>query len=70
MRLKVNEGARTKKDLKIANISPFMTLGLEEWVTGSETYVTSVRCNNSIGILEDKNLVEIYKNFYEEDKSL
>ena len=66
LNFKVNQGAYDKKAHKVAVVSPFMTLGLEEWVTGNDNYITSCRCTNSYGIIEDRDLVEIFKNYYGE----
>ena len=41
-----------------------MALGLEEWISGSENWLTTVRCVKPKGLVVDKRLVELYSHFY------
>ena len=38
---------------RVAVLTNFQTTGLEEWISGSETMLTTVRCTMSSGVLKD-----------------
>ena len=50
--------------MKIAILSAFQTCGLEEWVTGQENYLTTVRCSISRGVVTDSQLIDNYSQYF------
>jgi hypothetical protein len=49
---------------RISILSNFQICGLEEWISGSDTWLTTVRCNMSSGIIKDPAAIELFANFY------
>jgi len=41
---KINKDAATIDDQRVAILSKLQTCGIEEWVTGSPVYLTTVKC--------------------------
>jgi hypothetical protein len=56
----INKNGDDKKQLKVALLNAFQTCGLEEWVTGQENYLTTVRCSISRGVITDSQLIDNY----------
>lgn len=52
------------RSLKVAVVGAFQTFGLEEWVSGSPTWLTTVHCSKSSGIIREKDAVELYKSYF------
>jgi 7,8-dihydro-6-hydroxymethylpterin-pyrophosphokinase len=48
----------------VAILGSFETCGLEEWISGSDTYLTTVKCRSAAAVLEDPALIELYMNYY------
>lgn len=44
----------------MAILTNFHTCGLEEWISGSEKYLTTVKCKSAAGEVNDKQLAELY----------
>lgn len=38
--------------------------GFEEFISGSDTYLTTVRCRTSSGFIDDPDLIELFTTFY------
>jgi hypothetical protein len=50
----------------VATHSPFGMFGLEEWISGSDTWLTTTKCVRERGVCQDPELAEIYAHFYED----
>jgi len=61
---RINQMSEALEDNSVAILSSFQTLGLEEWISGSDTYMTTVKCKSAAGEIEDHNLYELLLNFY------
>ena len=59
---------KADKELEIARVTPFMAIGLEEVLLGSETYISSVRCDESYGEVQKPELIELYKPIIKTNK--
>ena len=60
----VNQTNVTSEDHHVAILSSFHTCGLEEWIAGSETYLTTVKCISAAGEVTDPALAELYEIFF------
>ena len=60
----INKNGDDKKQLKVALLNAFQTCGLEEWVTGQENYLTTVRCSISRGVITDSQLIDNYSQYF------
>jgi hypothetical protein len=49
---------------RVALLGEFMTCGLEEWISGSDTMLTSVKCTTSSGFINDPQRIELFANFF------
>lgn len=52
------------RQLNVAILSQFQTIGLEEWITGSDTFMTTVRCKQASSIVSDPVLIQNYADFF------
>lgn len=48
-------------------MTAFQTCGLEEWITGSEQYLTTVRCSSATSLIRDPAVVQLYMEYFGED---
>lgn len=48
----------------MAVLTDFQTCGLEEWISGSDTMLTTLSCTSSSGIIKDPAQIELFANFY------
>ena len=60
----INKNGEDKQQLKVALLNAFQTCGLEEWVTGQENYLTTVRCSISRGVITDSQLIDNYSQYF------
>ena len=60
----INKNGDDKQQLKVALLNAFQTCGLEEWVTGQENYLTTVRCSISRGVITDSQLIDNYSQYF------
>ena len=60
----INKNGEDKQQLKVALLNSFQTCGLEEWVTGQEHYLTTVRCSISRGVIIDTQLIDNYSQYF------
>ena len=51
------------KEFRVAILTSFQTLGLEEWISGNDRYMSSVRCFTSVGKITDPQTAEMFCRF-------
>ena len=51
-------------DHRVATFCHFVAFGLEEWISGSKTWLTSFRCIMDNGTITDPKFIDCYSKFF------
>ena len=65
---KINKDAPTMDDQRVAILSKMQTCGIEEWVTGSPVYLTTVKCASATAEIHDTDLIAMFLGNYNYSK--
>ena len=60
----VNKNGNQSDEQEIAILSSFQACGLEEWLSGSTTYLTTVKCMSASGEVKNPTMIELFENLY------
>ena len=55
------------KQFRVSVLTPWQTIGLEEWVSGQPYHLTSIKCRQSSGVITDQDEAEKYFNYFGND---
>ena len=69
-KFKIKPRQASPEQFKIALLTPFMSMGLEEWISDNELFLTKVKCSTSFGIINDQTIIDVFMqtDFYKQRK--